>query len=77
MTSDDGCMARSFKRCSPVCGEPTDTTRKVQAAPGLWIHVKLCHFHQHHWDEGEQWGGPNVLRETPCLSRKNSSCRKG
>jgi hypothetical protein len=60
------CQARSHKRGISPCGKKSDTVRRVQAAPGLWIHVKLCHFHQHHWDEGLQWGGPLVVQEAPC-----------
>lgn len=59
------CQARLRKR-GPICGQPSDTVRKVQAAPGLWIHVRLCHRHQHIWDEALDWGGPEPIREQPC-----------
>jgi len=60
------CQARTYRRRGDICGEPSDTTRKVQAAPGLWIHVRLCHYHQHVWDEAQDWGGPEVEREERC-----------
>ena len=60
------CVARAYKRKSDVCGAPADTVRRVQAAPGLWVHVSLCHLHQHIWDEGSKWGGPDILRESTC-----------
>ena len=60
------CQARTYRRKGDICGEPTDTTRKVQAAPGLWIHVRLCHYHQHIWDEGQAWGGPDIVEEPLC-----------
>lgn len=61
------CLARAYRRRGGICGDPSDTIRKVQAAPGLWIHVPLCHPHQHVWDEAQDWGGPDVVRETPCV----------
>jgi len=60
------CIARTKKRQSKICGEESDTTRKVQAAPGLWIHAPLCHYHQHIWDEALDWGGAVLYREMLC-----------
>jgi hypothetical protein len=62
---DRPCEARSHKRSTPTCGKPGDTVRRIQAAPGLWIHIDLCHAHQHVWDEAWDWGGPDVKREDP------------
>ncbi len=70
------CRARAFRRGAKPCGEPSDTTRTFQAAPGLWIQVPLCHFHQHVWDEGGQFKGPVVHREPPCPI-KHDRPRKG
>ena len=67
------CEARHYRRKGNVCGKPSDTTRKVQAAPGLWIHVRLCHQHQHVWDEAQEWGGAEPIGEKPCGPR--SHCR--
>jgi len=60
------CLARNHRRQSPPCGEPSDTVRKFQAAPGLWVHVPLCHAHQHVWDEAGDFQGREVFRELPC-----------
>ncbi len=60
------CWARTYRRGSKPCGEPSDTTRAFQAAPGLWIQVPLCHYHQHILDEGSRFEGPTVHREPPC-----------
>jgi len=65
-SADVKCLARSNRRQSPPCGEPADTVRKFQAAPGLWVHVPLCHEHQHVWDEAEDFTGREVFREPPC-----------
>lgn len=69
------CQARHYRRKGDICGKPSDTTRKVQAAPGLWVHVRLCHHHQHVWDEAQEWGGAEPIREKPC--GPTSACREG
>lgn len=63
---DHPCQARAYRRRGDICSEPSDTTRKVQGAPGLWVHIRLCHLHQHIWDEATEWGGPEVIREESC-----------
>lgn len=60
------CQAQTCKRKGPTCGEPTDGNRFIHAAPGVWIQIPLCHFHQHVWDEGRDWSGPQLFRKTPC-----------
>lgn len=60
------CAARAYRRLCDPCGEPADTIRRVQAAPGLWVHAPVCHYHQHLWDEAGEWGGAIVYREDPC-----------
>jgi len=71
MISDYGqCEARGRKRKIANrrggkirCDRPADTIRRIEGAPGLWIHVPLCHEHQHIWDEAGRWGGALLYRE--------------
>lgn len=57
------CDARMPKRRTKPCGEESRTSRVIQAAPGLWIHVNLCHFHQAIWDQAVNWKERRVVRE--------------
>lgn len=70
------CVARSRRRAKP-CGRPADTTRKIHAAPGIWVHLSLCHEHQHIWDSAkDDWGcDPYIVREPECLCNSCSFCR--
>ena len=45
------------------CDREADTIRRIEAAPGFWVHVELCHDHQYIWDEAGKWGGAILYRE--------------
>ena len=57
------CLARKRKRHIKPCGVVADTIRRIEAAPSIWIHVPLCHEHQHVWDIAGEWGGAVIYRE--------------
>jgi hypothetical protein len=60
------CEARQKRKGHRPCGLPANTVRVYEAAPGMWLHVVLCHRHGYVWDQAEAWGGGIPYRESAC-----------
>ena len=67
------CEARRKRKGQPVCGRGAATVRNFEAAPGMWVHVILCHRHGYVWDQAGDWGGGVPYRELAC----RGTCPKG
>lgn len=67
------CEARRKRKGQPICGKTAGTIRVYEAAPGMWLHVILCHRHGYVWDQAEAWGGGIPYREPAC----KGGCPKG
>ncbi len=67
------CEARQKRKGQPVCGKGAITVRTFEAAPGMWVHIVLCHRHAYVWDQCEDWGGGIAYREKIC----DGGCPRG